>query len=295
MHTLFNYQMKIMITKHLYTMVVLVRVLHQHLTILSPAKKYWSAPVSLCPFYVKPFNKILDAGVFPSEWLVGVIIPLYKNKGDIKDCNNYRGITLLSCIGKLFTSILNAFLKEYSDTYNVISENQAGFRQEYSTQLDHIFLLKSVIDQFKWKRKKLFCLFVDYTKAFDMIWREGLWYKLVKNNVKGKILAVIKSTYVNVISCVMLNQELSSETFLCNVGVRQEENWSPMLLTYYVNDFEEAFLSQNCKFIDFDDDFVNCYVKLFVLIYADDTVIRSENEEEMKRALLTLSNYYNEG
>ena len=90
------------------------------------------------PLYVLLFNKILDTGVFPAEWLVGVIVPLYKNKGDVHDPNNYRGITLLSCIGKLFTSILNERLKEYSTVNHSINENQAGFRHEYST-LDHIF------------------------------------------------------------------------------------------------------------------------------------------------------------
>ncbi len=48
----------------------------------------------LCTLYVKLFNKILDTGVSPSEWLTGVIVPLYKNKGDVNDTNNYRGITL---------------------------------------------------------------------------------------------------------------------------------------------------------------------------------------------------------
>ncbi len=140
----------------------------------------------LCPLYVKMFNKILDTGVMSSEWSVGTIVPLYKNKGDIQDVNNYRGITLLSCMGKLFTFIVNESLTDYSNKLSLISETQAGFRHGYST-LDHIFLLKCVPDLFKWKKKKLFCLFIDYKKAFDMVWREGLWYKLVKEKVQGKI------------------------------------------------------------------------------------------------------------
>ena len=174
-------------------------------------------------------------------------------------------------MGKLFTSILNERLKQYSETYNVINENQAGFREEYST-LDHMFLLKCVIDLCKWKKKKLFCLFVDYSKTFDMVWREGLWYKLVKKNVSGKILNVIKSMYENTKSCVMLNQELS-ETFLFNVGVRQGENLSPLLFAYYVNDIEESLINKDCKYINFSDDLVNNYIKLFILMYANDTVI----------------------
>ena len=108
----------------------------------------------LCPLYVKLFNKIMDTGVFPSEWSAVIIIPLYKNKGDINDCNNYRGITLLSCMGKMFTSVLNERIKHYTESYHMINENQAGFRQECST-LDNMFVLKGVIDLFKWKKKKI--------------------------------------------------------------------------------------------------------------------------------------------
>ena len=99
----------------------------------------------LCPLYVRIFNKILDTGVMPSEWLVGTIVPLYK--GDIQDVNNYRGITLLSCMGKLFTSILNERLNEYSNTLSLINETQTGFRHGYSN-LDHILLLKCIINLF---------------------------------------------------------------------------------------------------------------------------------------------------
>ena len=127
----------------------------------------------LCPLYVKLFNKILDEGVFPVEWTSGVIVPLCKNKGDVTYTNNYRGITLLNCMGKLFTSILNDRLKQYFEANHLIDETQAGFKQEYST-LDHIYLLKCIIDMFKWRKKKLFCLFVDYKRL--LIWCGGKGY-----------------------------------------------------------------------------------------------------------------------
>ncbi len=76
---------------------------------------------------------------------------------------------------------------DYSSKLFPINETQAGFRQGNST-LNHIFLIKCVNDLFNWKKRKLFCLFVDYKKAFDMVWREGLWLKLVKEDVQGKIL-----------------------------------------------------------------------------------------------------------
>ncbi len=246
----------------------------------------------LSPLYVKLFNKILDSGNFPSEWLIGVIVPLYKNKGDKTDVNNYRGVTLLSCIGKLFTSILNERLREYVNVNNIISEAQAGFRAEYST-LDHIFLLKCVIDLFLWKKEKLFCLFVDYKKAFDMVWREGLWYKLVKEKVDGKIMNVIRNMYSNIKSCVMLEQQ-KTDTFLCNMGVRQGENLSPLLFAFFVNDMETHFIEYGCNYLNFKDDTLNTYLQLLVIMYADDTVILSDSENGMKQALLALNEYTRE-
>ena len=87
--------------------------------------------------YIKLFNKVLRSGCMPDQWLIGIIIPLYKGKGDKCDANNYRGITLLSCLSKLFMSVLNARLNKFCEVNNIILEMQAGFRQGYST-MDHI-------------------------------------------------------------------------------------------------------------------------------------------------------------
>ncbi len=118
----------------------------------------------------------------------------------------------------------------------MINEIQAGFRHEYST-LDHVFLLKCIVDLFKWKERKLFCLFVDYKKVFDRIWRKGSWWKLVRDNVNGNLLKVIHSMYNNIKYCVMVNQEMS-DTFMCNMGVRQGGNLSPLLFALYVSDIK---------------------------------------------------------
>ena len=74
----------------------------------------YSAPV-IAPILCKLFNKVLNEGVVPSDWTIGLIKPLYKGKGDRTKCDNYRGITLLSCIGKLFTSILNCRLSSFME------------------------------------------------------------------------------------------------------------------------------------------------------------------------------------
>ena len=119
----------------------------------------------MMPLYVAFFNLIFNLGVLPDSWLEGEIRPLYKNKGDSKSPENYRPITILSCFGKLFTSILNARL----DVHNILEENQAGFRAGYST-MDNIFALHALTEIAKTQKKKLFCSFIDFSKAFDSVW-----------------------------------------------------------------------------------------------------------------------------
>jgi hypothetical protein len=96
------------------------------------------------PIYCKLFNIVLNSGLFPESWSEGVIFPIYKNKGDTKDPSSYRPITLVSCLSKTFTSVLNDRLCELSDEVGLISESQTGFRKGYST-LDNIFSLHALI------------------------------------------------------------------------------------------------------------------------------------------------------
>ena len=92
---------------------------------------------------VKIMNKIFDTGEFPEEWAVGIIVILFKG-GEKNDINNYRGITLLSVIGKLLVGMLNERLTKFVEKHKILHENQAGFRKGYRTT-DHIFTLYSVI------------------------------------------------------------------------------------------------------------------------------------------------------
>jgi len=75
------------------------------------------------------FNVILESGLFAEVWSKGIILPIYKNKGDVKDPDNYRGITILSCLGKLFTSVINKRLILYLESNHILCEEQAGFRK----------------------------------------------------------------------------------------------------------------------------------------------------------------------
>ena len=98
------------------------------------------------------FNVFLRSGIVPDDWCMGYITPIFKS-GDDKDPGNYRGITLLSCMGKLFMclSVVNSRLNEFVRKYNIVGAEQAGFKKDHST-IDHIFTLKSLIDLYLYKK-----------------------------------------------------------------------------------------------------------------------------------------------
>ena len=97
--------------------------------------------------YKQLFNVIFDNGIMPSSCLIGMI------KFDPK---NYRPITIVSCLGKLFTAIPNERLNEFSESFSGISETQSGFRQGYSTS-DNMFTLQSFLEILQCKKKKMYC------------------------------------------------------------------------------------------------------------------------------------------
>ncbi|MEW8542872.1 MAG: reverse transcriptase family protein, partial [Candidatus Thiodiazotropha sp.] len=243
------------------------------------------------PLYVCLFNCILDSGILPDSWLMGKIFPIFKNKGDPSLPENYRPITILSCLGKLFTSVLNARLTRFLDEFEILSETQTGFRKDYST-LDNIFTLHSLIELLRVQKKKLFCCFIDFSRAFDTVWRVGLWRKLLVNNINGKILRVIKNMYDNIKSCVSINNQTSGY-FSCNIGVRQGENLSPLLFSLYLNDLETYFLTcrHNGVTVESNSQQIYIFTKIFLLLYADDTVIVSEDPDDFQACLNSFLDY----
>ena len=85
------------------------------------------------------------------------------------------------------------------------------------------------------RKRKLFCAFVDYEKAFDKVWHTGLWIKLLKNGIGGKLLTVLVNMYKGITSCISAHNS-TSDSFNIFQGVRQGENLSPFLFALYVND-----------------------------------------------------------
>ena len=256
-----------------------------------------STEIIFMPLYTKLFNVILDTGIIPHSWSLGKIVPIYKNKGDPEKADSYRGITILSCLGKLFTSILNTRIEEYIKDANILGLEQAGFRKEHST-VDHMFMLKCLVDLYLQKHKRLYCAFVDYEKAFDKVDRALLWLKLIDNNVNGKILKVIMNLYSQAKSCVA-NGGSTTAFFNCEAGVRQGENLSPVLFALYLNDLKTS-LSSTLGGLTVINDILNnipqipdieVLFKMFILLYADDTTVLSDSPDALQQGLNAMSKY----
>ena len=190
--------------------------------------------------------------------------------------------------------MINARLYNYLTTENIIGSEQVGFRPKHST-LDHIFALHILSNYYIQEKKQLFCAFVDYSKAFDFVDRTYLWQKLLNSNVNGKVLNVVRNMYKNAKSHVSVNNILS-DSFPCQVGVRQGENLSPLLFAIYLNDFK-TFLSEKyiglTRISESISNELNLYLKIFCLLYADDTLVLAESAAQLQKALNGLNMYCN--
>ena len=129
---------------------------------------------SAIPFICKPvmqvFNIILSSGKFHKAWKEGIITPIHK-QGNKLDTNNYRGITLSSCLGKLFCHIINERICKELENKKIIKPEQVGLRKNHRTS-DHIFVLKTIVDKYvlnSRKGDKLFACFIGLKKAFDTV------------------------------------------------------------------------------------------------------------------------------
>ena len=156
-------------------------------------------------------------GAVPQDLRDSKIVTLYKNKGDRSDCNNYRGISLLNIVGKVFARVALARLHLLAE--RVYPESQCGFRTARST-VDMIFTLRQLQEKCREQRRPLYLAFVDLTKAFDLISRDGLFKLLVKIGCPPKLLAIIKSFHDNTQGSVCWEGE-TSEAFPIRSGVKQ--------------------------------------------------------------------------
>ncbi|KAI5102764.1 gastrula zinc finger protein XlCGF28.1-like, partial [Silurus meridionalis] len=181
-------------------------------------------------FLTRLFNKILEGEKMPEEWRRSVLVLIFKHKGDVQPCSNYRGIKLISHTMKLWERVVEARLREEV----TICEQQYGFLPRKSTT-DTLFALRMLMEKYREGQKELHCVFVDLEKAYNRVPRDELWYCMRKPGVSEKYVRVVQDMY---------------EDRPLTTVAPQGRVLSPMLFTLLTNDCVAMHSSNHIKFGD---------------------------------------------
>ena len=188
------------------------------------------------------FRDIWENEKIPEIWKTGLIVKLPK-KGDLGDCGNWRGITLLSLTNKVFSKIIHMRLAQALDTH--IRQQQAGFRPGRSCS-DHIFTLRQILEQSKEWNAPLYVNFIDMEKAFDSIHRDSLWKILRHYGIPQKLVKIVRILYNDFKSQVICNTELTAP-FNVTTGVKQGCILSPFLFLLSIDWIMKQVTSEGRK------------------------------------------------
>ena len=226
------------------------------------------------------FNYVWENGEYPDKWSEGIIQPLHK-KGSLSEPDNYRKLTLMACMGKLFESILNKRLVFQNEATNSIDHNQFGFCKGCRAS-DNVFIIDTLISYQKSRKKPLFITYVDFSKAFDFVNRTFLYYKLIQKGYGGRLLKIIQSLFAKSSARIRWEGQLGTRID-STYGVLQGGIISPKLFNLYLADVGD-YLNQTHG-IAIDD------VTFTHLLYADDLVLLSESASGMQELINDLAAY----
>ncbi|KAK3517219.1 hypothetical protein QTP70_001127 [Hemibagrus guttatus] len=214
-------------------------------------------------FLANLFNRVLESERMPEEWRRSVLVPIFKNKGDVQSCSNYRGIKLMCHTMKVWERVVEARLRKVVE----ICEQQYGFMPRKSTT-DAIFALRILMEKYRDGQKELHCVFVDLEKAYDRVPREELWYCMRKSGVAEKYVRVVQDMYERsrtVVRCAVGQ----TEEFNVEVGLHQGSALSPFLFAIVMDQLSEEVRQEFP----------------WTMIFADDIVICSESREQVEENL----------
>jgi hypothetical protein len=225
------------------------------------------------------FNWVNDKETVPADWCRALLVNIHK-KGDPADPDNYRGISLISCLGKLYLSIWASRLTKHFE--GILGDEQGGFRPGRST-VDQIFTLHETLAARKAEHKETFLLFVDFRKAFDTVWHNGLWKRLWDGGVRGKAWRIIRSLYREIQTSVLVDGERTRYVPSLQ-GVRQGCPLSPALFGLFI----EELASRLSKV---DGGAAVGANLLRTLLYADDIVLIADTPEQLQEMIDVLAKY----
>lgn len=224
--------------------------------------RLWTSIADLCTACIK-------GRTVPSSWNESNIILLHK-KGDIKDINNYRPISLMSHIGKVFGRVLMNRIEGQLDENQ--STEQAGFRKGYSTT-DHLHVIAQIIEKTNEYQIPLYMAFIDYEKAFDSVEHMEVIRALTTQGIQRSYVDTLVHMYNN--GQAAIKSETISRKFNIKKGVRQGDVTSPKLFNAAI---EEVFksLTWDKEGIRINGEYLNH------LRYADDIVLMTNCAEKLE-------------
>ena len=206
-------------------------------------------------------NRILNGQGVPDDWTQSVLVPLYKGKGDVRDCGAYRGVKLLEhgmkVVERVFVRRLRQVVK--------IDEMQCGFMPEKGT-VDALFIARMLQESYGRKKRKLYMCFVDLEKAFDRVPRRVIEWAMRKKGVNERLVAAVMQLYEGAKTRVRVGNGLS-DAFSVGVGVHQGSVLSPFLFAIVM----DAVCGNVMEGL------------LFEILYADDLVLMADSMEELMR------------
>ena len=231
-------------------------------------------PHVLAPFLVDVFNAAFQAGHVPSCLNSALITPVFK-KGEKLDPQNYRPIAVTECMLRLYASILNERLVQYSEAAQLRVDTQAGFRPGLSTT-HRLFMLQHFIDA----HKPLYVCFLDLKGAYDQVNRVLLWEALRRLGVSGHMLGALKSMYADCSVAVKIGGR-ASPSLPSLTGLKQGCPLSPTLFSLFSDGLHRHLLHE-CPDVG---PRMNCGRHVPDLGYADDFALLATTPVDLQRSI----------